>query len=282
MASHRAPLLALALAVLAPATIESGPRKLGAELVARITLAHPGQGHTVWVYFRDKGGAQPNAAAEAGVSARALARRARRGTLAAESFEDLPLARAYVAAVEARVLRLRHELRWLNAVSAVATGEQLGQLEALPFVERIELVRGFRRGPDEPVVDRPLRAAGRGELATPHAINYGASLGQLQQLGVPTLHDRGLHGEGVVVAVLDAGFDNLAHEVFATTRILATRDFVNGDDDVGDGRDRGRGSHGTATLSVLGGYREGQLVGPAFAAGFLLAKTEDTGSETPV
>jgi subtilisin family serine protease len=35
-------------------------------------------------------------------------------------------------------------------------------------------------------------------------------------------------------------------------------------------------------LSVLGGYAEGELVGPAFAATFLLAKTEDTESETPV
>jgi hypothetical protein len=36
------------------------------------------------------------------------------------------------------------------------------------------------------------------------------------------------------------------------------------------------------TLSVLGGYKDGQLVGPAFAASFILAKTEDTTSETPV
>jgi subtilisin family serine protease len=51
---------------------------------------------------------------------------------------------------------------------------------------------------------------------------------------------------------------------------------------VGNGGDRGEGSHGTATLSVLGGFREGELIGPAFAATFLLAKTEDTESETKV
>lgn len=281
MARRRACFWALALVVLAPAS-KGEPRKLGAALERRLLLSPTGQGHTVWIYFRDKGGAEPaRAAAEASLSARALARRALRGDGAARTFEDLPLARAYVAAVEARALRLRHQLRWLNAVSAVATGEQLRALEALPFVERIEPVRGFRRGPDEPSVEGAARTVS-GADADPHAISYGASLGQLQQIGVPALHDRGLDGEGVVVAVFDAGFDNLAHEAFATTRILATHDFVNGDDDVGDGRDRGRGSHGTATLSVLGGYREGELVGPAFAAGFLLAKTEDTTSETPL
>jgi subtilisin family serine protease len=86
----------------------------------------------------------------------------------------------------------------------------------------------------------------------------------------------------VVVAVFDAGFSDLNHEVFSSLHIVAARDFVNGDDDVADGADRGEGSHGTMTLSVLGGMQEGHLVGPAFAADFILAKTEDTDSETPV
>jgi subtilisin family serine protease len=86
----------------------------------------------------------------------------------------------------------------------------------------------------------------------------------------------------VIIAVLDAGFSNLSHEVFAPMTILARRDFVNGDEDVGDGADQGEGSHGTMTLSVLGGFKEGQLIGPAYAAGFILAKTENTASETPV
>jgi subtilisin family serine protease len=68
----------------------------------------------------------------------------------------------------------------------------------------------------------------------------------------------------------------------ASLRILAAHDFVNGDDDVSNHGDRGEGSHGTMTLSVLGGFGEGQLVGPAFGADFVLAKTENTDSETPV
>jgi subtilisin family serine protease len=51
---------------------------------------------------------------------------------------------------------------------------------------------------------------------------------------------------------------------------------------VGNGADRGEGSHGTSTLSTLGGFMDGQLVGPAFRATFILAKTEDTTRETPV
>jgi len=81
--------------------------------------------------------------------------------------------------------------------------------------------------------------------------------------------------------VFDSGFDNLPHPAFAATRILATRDFVNGDESVADG-DIGEGSHGTATLSVIGGFQPGQIIGPAYAARYILAKTENTESETPV
>src|SRR5262249_42191848 len=114
------------------------------------------------------------------------------------------------------------------------------------------------------------------------ALDYGPAVGQLNQIDVPAVHQMGLHGEGVIVAIFDAGFDTLSHEAFSSMSIAARHDFVNGDDDVGNGRDRGEGSHGTETLSVLGGFSPGHLIGPAFAATFLLAKTEDTTSETQV
>ena len=49
-----------------------------------------------------------------------------------------------------------------------------------------------------------------------------------------------------------------------------------------NGSDMGNGSHGTSTLSLIGGFYEGQLIGPAFNADFILAKTENTESETPI
>ena len=165
-------------------------------------------------------------------------------------------------------------------MSVEATPAQVRAIESLAFVDRVEVVRRFRQRRE--VVD--ARAAS-GEAAEPlrkaSTLDYGTSFGQVNQIKVPFLHDVGLDGRGVVIAVLDAGFDNLPHTAFATTRIVATRDFVNGDERVADG-DVGEGSHGTATLSVLGGFHPGQIIGPAYAASFILAKTENTESETPV
>jgi subtilisin family serine protease len=82
--------------------------------------------------------------------------------------------------------------------------------------------------------------------------------------------------------MMDAGFDLLAHQAFSTMNIIAAWDFVNGDPDVENGSDMGNGSHGTATLSLIGGFFEGELIGPAFGADFILAKTENTDTETPI
>jgi serine protease AprX len=240
-------------------------------------------GGKVWIYFRDKGADPAARRAEVVVSPRALARRALRGNTRSITFEDVPLDRGYVAAVTARVARVRHEVAWLNAMSVEASVEQIAALQALPFVERVEPVRGYRRRPDEDARVR-LQSQAPDAPTVPHAragLDYGPSLEQLSQIGVPAVHDLGLHGQGVMIAVFDAGFDTLSHEAFAAMNIADRHDFVNGDDDVGDGG-RGEGSHGTATLSVIGGYAPGHLIGPAFESTYLLAKTENTDSETPV
>ncbi len=69
----------------------------------------------------------------------------------------------------------------------------------------------------------------------------------------------------------------LSHEVFSSMNIIAMWDFVDNDPDVSQG-----GSHGTSTLSTLGGFKEGQLIGPAFGSDFILARTEDTTAKHPL
>jgi subtilisin family serine protease len=243
----------------------------------------PRVAQAVWVHFSDKGPdvAQRIAEGPVTVSPRALARRALRGGVTSgATLEDASLDPGYVAAVEATGARVRHQLRWLNAMSVEADARQVKVLAGLPFVRRVEAVRRGRRDPP-PAVSASV-AAPRLQPAGVHALDYGESFEQLEQLHVPPLHDLGFDGSGVIVAVFDTGFDHLAHEALAGLQILATRDVVNGDEDVADGIDLGSGGHGTATLSVLAGYAPGQLIGPAWGAAFILAKTENTESETPV
>ena len=275
-----------ALSFLAATPAVPEPPKRSAALDQALAARRGQRTVAAWVFFTDKGARAEARTEEARalMTVRSLSRRALRGRVARPTVEDLALVGAYVDRVAASVQRIRQRSRWLNAVSVEATPAQLDALEKLPFVSRLDVVRAYRRREAEPfrAAPQPTPSTRASAKASVLALDYGSSLGQLAQIGVPAVHDLGFHGEGVVVAVFDTGFSDLSHEAFSAMHIAAVRDFVNGDDDVADGRDRGEGSHGTMTLSVLGGLREGALVGPAFAADFILAKTEDTDSETPV
>jgi serine protease AprX len=270
----------LAFAVLAIVSTPSQQLPLSAWLDTALRQARPDDRHVIWIYFRDKGRVTTGGVeASSALSARARARRAARARpLRETAVEDLPLERTYVAIVTRQVARVRHESRWLNAVSAEATAAQVRAIAGLPFVTRVDLVKRYRRLREEPI--EPLEPQRRGVSAAPRAthLDYGTSFMQVAQIGVPDLHDRGLTGAGVVVAVFDTGFPNLSHKAFTRLNVAGEHNFITGTDTVRNSTD----NHGTATLSVLGGMHEGHLIGPAFGATFLLAVTEDVRSETPV
>ncbi|CAF3846988.1 unnamed protein product, partial [Rotaria sp. Silwood1] len=113
-------------------------------------------------------------------------------------------------------------------------------------------------------------------------MSYGQSSTQMTLINAVTAQDSGYNGKGVVIAVFDAGFDNLNHPCFDSIRSrgFRTKDFVNGDTNVANGG-AGTGEHGTMTLSLIGGYSPGNIISPAYRSRFLLAKTENTDSETP-
>lgn len=235
----------------------------------------------VWVFLADKGETDATAPrdAEARLSDRCLARRARAGLPGAD-WIDLPNAPAYLETLRAAGFTIRAESRWLAAVSVRADQAGLARLAALPFVLRLDPVRAA--APHEPVLGpAPGRRARAGDREDP--LDYGGSLTELAQVNVPPVHQLGFHGEGVVVGMLDSGF-NTTHEALTGLDVLGTWDFINDDPVVANepGDPEGQQNHGTMTLSTLAGYKPGVLIGPAFAASFYLAKTEDTSQEVPV
>src|SRR5512143_1589324 len=94
----------------------------------------PGAEHLVLISFTDK----PHSSSPL-LSPKALRRRAKvRPAASLVDEADFALDRRYVEAVARRVVRVRHELRWFNAVSAVATRSQIDELARLPFVRQVE------------------------------------------------------------------------------------------------------------------------------------------------
>jgi len=243
----------------------------------------------VWVFFTDKGNETQNYFQKPSsvVSEKSLKRRAK--VLSEDkllSTTDLPVNQNYIEQVQALGFQLKQKTKWFNGISGWATKSELTQFASLPFVKQLDIVYKYRKDNIEEETQNENPEELNQNLAKPletHSFNYGQSYTQLNQITVPQVHDLGYTGAGVTICVMDAGFDRwTTHQVFSSMNVIATWDFVNGDPDVEDGSDMGEGSHGCATLSIIGGFYEGQLLGPAFGADFILAKTENTDSETPI
>jgi len=195
-------------------------------------------------------------------------------------FSDLPLFPPYIEKVKSLVEQIRTTSRWFNALSAEANVSQILSLEKLEFVLKIDLVLSFRRDESFSATKNELY----GEDENIVSITYGPSFSQLDQINVLFLHQLGYSGKGVLVCIMDAGFRK-SHEVFQHANIVGEWDFVNNDGDVQQDPldpDDYSDSHGTGTWSALGGYKPGRLLGPAYGADFILAKTETTRFEQPI
>jgi serine protease AprX len=199
-------------------------------------------------------------------------------------YSDVPVEANYIEALRVTGATLRHRSKWFNAASIVATPAQIQQIELLPFVKEIELLGRYGKRTYEKPADGVLTSpASPGKSDGTHALDYGPSANQLLQINVPAIHDLGNHAEGVIVGVFDNGFRLPNHEAFASMNIIATHDFVDHKVSVVPNNPATNfGDHGINTLSTIGGYKPGQLIGPAFGASFILARTENDSSETPV
>ena len=241
------------------------------------------EGEKYWIFFEDKGPALNKAdwqAVEDQLSERALWRRAKvikSGPLV--NLTDVPVYQPYIETLAQFDVEPVVVSKWLNAISAHISVEKLADIQELSFVQRLQPVaRAKRRPVPEPeVLPKPSVPA------RPFALDYGASITQNEQIKVPELHSIGITGEDVLIGVFDTGF-TLEHEALESINIVASYDFINDDDivDNEEGEPLSQNSHGTKVLSILAGFFEGELIGPAFNSDFLLAKTEDVSSETQV
>lgn len=231
----------------------------------------------VWIYFTDHGETSTTELrrllAQVQVGERALERRATRSRSGKADVHDLPVNERYVDAVRELGGEIRHESRYFNAVSAWVTPQRLGALARLPFVRHVAPVKtGTRKVPEV------KRHAMKEMARAPHVaddIDYGFSDAQHQMINTKPLHAAGYTGEGVRVAVLDTGFF-LAHNALAHLNIVAEWDFINNDAVTTDEPQDVEGQmwHGTHSLGIIASYLPGTVVGTAWEAEFILAKTE--------
>lgn len=237
-----------------------------------------------WITFKDKNGTPFNInTPSAFLSQRSIQRRINQNIPV--TLNDLPVNPTYVQQVLATgAVNLRFTSRWFNAISIQTTDTNaLAAIALLPFVQGVQAVQRYGKSTDDFV--ETFQDISVAKFASPNetkellAYNYGPSFNQINMIGGDCMHFMGFKGEGMVIAVLDAGFykvDSLPvfDSLWANNQILGTRDFVTGDTMVFEDH-----WHGTMVLSCMGGYLSGQIVGTAPKAKYWLLRTEDADTE---
>jgi len=226
----------------------------------------------MWIYFTDKDNSGQNIT----LDDKAIQRRLKVDIK--DTWYDRPVAQSYIAVMEELGAVIHNKSRWLNAVSITTDGNELNEISALPFVKNIEPVAVYKKNKRE---FSQLQSSRR--LSVIDSLDYGYAQEQIEQINCHTAHQAGYTGQGVRVLILDTGF-NTERSVFDSLTIIDEWDFINNDGNTeNEANDySSQHNHGTMVFSTLAGYDPGNLIGPAFGAEFLLAKTEDVTNESQV
>lgn len=216
------------------------------------------------------------------LSARAIARRTQQGI--AITTADLPVNPAYLTAVSNTGASIINTSKWFNsAVVSISTTAQYTQINALSFVDTLEYLAPQAiksAGTDKfqmEMVPRAMPVPESGDNIT--AIDYGFGMNQATMINVDYLHDLGYQGQGMHIAVIDAGFNGvdvspIFDSVWNSGRLLGYRDFAFPGGNVFSAH-----NHGTMVFSIMGGNVPGQLVGTAPQASYWLLRSEIGSSE---
>jgi hypothetical protein len=201
---------------------------------------------------------------------------------------DLPVPSTYILQIQAiSNVAVLNVSRWLNAVTIqTSDANAIAAINALPFVKGISGIAAktavlFNKFPLQltPVSNTGART---GQTKTDY-FNYGAnSFDEIHLHKGEFLHNIGLRGQGMQVAVLDGGFFHYTtlkafDSVNANAQVLSTWDFVGGNASVVEDN-----AHGMQCFSIIAANIPGQFIGKAPKADFHLFRTEDVSSEYPI
>ncbi|EGC34851.1 hypothetical protein DICPUDRAFT_79397 [Dictyostelium purpureum] len=214
-------------------------------------------------------------------------------------------------------IQIHQRSNWLNSISITIISNNMENIRnhvipcisSKPFVESIDLVSKFKK----PTIDQQTNHVQHKknkfnklnnikllqksknnngdsdmDMGNENLFNedfYGQSYRQIKQLNIDKLHKLGFDGTGVIILITDTGFYK-QHEVFKNLNILGEYNFIEKNNRIEDefngtseSVEFSQNDHGTATLSVLAGFKKGHLVGTAYNASFLLARTESLDME---
>lgn len=225
------------------------------------------------------------------LSQRAIERRTKQHISIDES--DLPVVTAYIDSIRsAGNVVVLDQSKWLNQV-CIETDDTtaLQKINTFPFVSKTEPVKRIAMIPRNKYDQQQTRDKFNEnfqEVKSPQSpvskenYDYGYSYNQINIHDGQYLHNKGFHGEGMIIAIIDAGFYHYQSlpafdSLNLKNHVIETHDFVDNEESVNEDD-----PHGMMCFSIIAANIPGQLVGSCPDASFLLYRSEDVASESPV
>lgn len=210
-----------------------------------------------WIFFTDKDGESFNPYEY--FDKKAIERRVLNG-ISLYDPTDFPVKTEYINSVRDKVDSTTKISRWFNCMAVYATQDQLEEISKLAFVKAVE-----------PMFYYPVTA----DYDTILSFRETDILNrQTETMGRKYFEEREIDGKGIRIAIFDGGFPAVNtspafEHIRKDNRIIKTWDFTKNKENVYLAI-----SHGTNVMSCIGGIINGQKIGLATGAEFLLARTE--------
>jgi len=232
-----------------------------------------------WVYFTDKPNATASLSNPISILTQAAIDRKANHSVAIDE-RDVPVHESYITLIKASTgITYKAKSKWFNAVHVRGLEADINSLKTThSFVDHIVFSDSSLNARIESVQNKFQVESSLTNFT------YGTTQNQVEMLNVDDLHIANFTGDGVVVAVIDAGFPNV-NTMSGFERLRAAGNLMGGYDFV----DRTAAvytstssQHGTQVLSTMAGFVQDQYIGTAPDATYYLFRTEDVASENPV
>jgi serine protease AprX len=160
--------------------------------------------------------------------------------------------------------------KWLNAIAVTASPSQIALIEKLPFVALVEILK--KRNTIKSITNK---------LESNYTIEqYGSAYNQINMHQGNLLHDLGFQGQGMKIAIFDAGFTDVKNiqsfkHLQEEKRLISVKNLVENTTNVFT-----LDNHGTNVLGCLAAFVQDTIVATAPKANYYLFITEDPRSES--
>jgi hypothetical protein len=183
-------------------------------------------------------------------------------------FTDIPLNINYLTQLQQQGIKQVQQSKWLNAITAILTNEQIIALKKLPFVKQIVPMNNRFK-----ILSLPLQKE----------IEYVLAI---EQMEAEEMSKSNLDGLGITIGIIDAGYvgasqNEYLQHLFDEKRILGIKDLINPNrKEHFKQAETSADSHGNTVLQMITGHEKGgSQYGFATKSQFYLARTDNGDSE---